>query len=272
MLRILLTALLSVVTLTSYSWNAMGHQLVAQIAYDNLTPKAKRLCNKYNRALNSFSRASSFVAASTWLDSLRFQDVHWFDTLHYIDIPFSNDGSPLPHVENLNALWGINQAISVLKSKASSTREKGLSLRILIHVVGDIHQPLHAAAQISGQYPKGDLGGNLFKLGSNPIGTNLHKYWDNGAGILLNQRKQFQIKSKAHDLENKWSCSMANVEEKPEQWVQSSHHIALTQVYTITAGTTPNKQYQKNAQTTVQKQIVFAGCRLAHLLNDIASV
>ncbi len=270
MIRAIFILMLWSVTLGSYAWNAMGHQLVAQIAYDNLTPKAKKMVNQYNRSLNKFSPSSSFVFAATWLDYIRAKDIHWFDALHYIDVPFSKDGTSLPPAQEVNALWGIKQAVSVLSSKNTTNEDKGLSLRILTHVVGDIHQPLHTASQISYKLPKGDLGGNLFRLGSNPIGPNLHKYWDNGAGVLLGQSEKFQVKNKAHQLEKKWSCSVANKLKKPEQWVRESHQIALSQAYILDPGATPTKRYQLNAQNTSQKQILIAGCRLAQLLNSLA--
>lgn len=249
----------------------MGHQLVGQIAYDNLTPEAKKMCNKYNRMFNKASPIGNFVIAATWLDSLRQKDVHWFDSLHYIDIPFTKEDTPLPAIAEVNALVGIKQALAVLKSKKSSLSDKGMSLRILVHVVGDVHQPLHTVAKVSNQHPRGDLGGNLFPLSKNPIGSNLHTYWDNGGGVLIGQSKKFQVKNKARQLEQKWSCSAANQEKNPEQWIKSSHNIALTQVYTISPDTMPGKRYQLNAQNISQKQILLAGCRLAAMLNSVAT-
>lgn len=255
-----------------FAWNSMGHQLVAQIAYDNLTPEAKKMCNEYNRSYSVISPSPNFVAAAAWLDLIRASDVHWFDNLHYIDIPFSNDKTDLPAPQDLNALWGIKQAVSVLSSDKSSPSDKGLSLRILTHLVGDIHQPLHTATKVSKRLPNGDLGGNLFKLKKNPIGENLHQYWDNGGGILIGQRSATQIKNKALQLEQKWSCTVANQQKEPKQWIDSSHQLALTQVYATKQKTTPSKHYQLNAQNISQKQILFAGCRLANLLNKIALI
>lgn len=269
MLRTLYGIGLTLLAFNSYSWNAVGHQLIAQIAYDNLNPKAKSLCNQYNKALNKFSRSGNFVRSATWLDSLRAKDVHWFDPLHYIDIPFSNDGTELPTLAESNALIGIQQAIQAIKSPKTTQAEKGLSLRILVHVIGDVHQPLHTISQITQQYPKGDLGGNLFLLGKNSIGANLHKYWDNGGGILIGQSKSVQIKNKAKQLEKKWSCAMANKLSKPEQWIKASNQIAQHQVYNIAVGSVPSKQYQLTAQNLSQKQIFLAGCRLAGVLNQI---
>ncbi|MCL9685562.1 S1/P1 nuclease [Legionella maioricensis] len=269
MTRILCMVLLVLVAFNNYAWNALGHQLIAQIAYDNLTPEARELCDQYNRSLDS-SPSLNFVSAAVWLDQIRKNDIHWFDNLHYIDLPFSRDQTKLPPIQDVNALWGIKQAISVLSSQKASLADKGLSLRILTHLVGDIHQPLHTATKISKRLPKGDLGGNLYQLGKNPIGKNLHQYWDNGAGILIGQSKKFQVRNKASQLEKKWPCKQANAKKQPRQWINESHKLALAQVYTVSSHRVPSKKYQLNAQNITQKQILFAGCRLAGLLNSIA--
>lgn len=271
MIRIIYTVLLLLVAFNNYAWNAVGHQLVAQIAYDNLTPEARQMCDTYNRYLDSFWPSPNFVVAASWLDQIRKNDIHWFDNLHYIDLPFSRDQTKLTRVQSSNALWGIKQAISVLSSKKSNTIDKGLSLRILSHLVGDIHQPLHTATKISKRLPKGDMGGNLLKLAPNPIGNNLHQYWDNGGGVLIGSGEKSQVKNKALQLEKRWSCKTANSQKKPAQWIKDSHTLALTEVYTTTPRRIPGKRYQLRAQTITEKQILFAGCRLAMLLNGIAN-
>jgi len=270
MQRILLVLICLLLSLSSFSWNGNGHKLVAQIAYDNLTPAAKQRCNQYNQALNKFYPGGNFVTAATWLDQIRQNDVHWFDMLHYKSIPFSKDGTPLPEVAEQNAFVGINNALEILNSPKTSIVDKGLSLRILVHIVGDIHQPLHTISQVTKEHPKGDMGGNLFFLGRNNIGSNLHQYWDNGGGVLIGQSRDLQIKNKARQLEKKWSCTIALKRSNPKQWIKQSHQLALTQAYTLRPGTVPSKRYQLKTQNLAQKQIFVAGCRLAALLNATA--
>lgn len=267
MKRLLSALFCSALTSTSLAWNAIGHKLVAQIAYDNLTSEVKQLCNEYNRAYSKGAK-STFVSNATWLDSIRAKDIHWFDTLHYIDIPFSIDKTPLPPVQEVNALWGMKHAVTVLSSTKSSAADKGLSVRILTHLVGDIHQPLHTVTRISSQFPNGDMGGNLYPLAPNSIGASLHKYWDNGAGILIGQSKRSQIENKARQLEERWPCTGAYAQTKPQEWIKSTHQYALTQVYTTPPNQRPTKKYQLNAQKITEKQIALAGCRLAHVLNS----
>lgn len=271
MVRMIAVILGCSLSFCSLAWNAMGHQLVAQIAYDYLTPKARHLCNQYNRALNPAYRTGGFVKAATWMDYIRTKDNYWFDALHYINIPFSKDKTPLPPIQNTNAIWAINQAKAVLLSDKATMADKGLAFRILIHVVGDLHQPLHAASLVSQKLPQGDRGGGLFPLGKNRIGTNLHQYWDNGAGVYQGKHTKKNLETKAHQLEKQWPCDLANGQKKPKQWAEESHQLALAHAYTIAPGAIPDKQYQSDAQKLVQKRVAFAGCRLAWLLNKVTA-
>ena len=267
MLRAFCGLLCFVVAFNSCAWNATGHRLVAQIAYDNLTPETKRLCNQYNRALNKVYPTGGFVAAATWMDYIRTKDIYWYDALHYINIPFSKDNTPLIGIQPVNAVSGIKQAMAVLSSKKSSQPDKGLALRMLIHLVGDLHQPLHAAALVSRTSPQGDKGATLFVLGKNPFGNNLHHYWDIGGGAFLGKTKKRQLQTKAHLLEMQMPCNVADKHKKPEQWADESHKLAVTQAYTIRPGSVPSEKYQLNAQQVSQQRVALAGCRLAALLN-----
>ncbi len=270
MLRIFLTLNLFLLAFNSAAWNMQGHQVIAQIAYDHLTPKAKTMCSYYLKSRSKKSLNASFLAAAVWADIIRYRNVNWYDALHYIDIPFSDDNTSLPPTENMNAVWGIRHAISILSSKKANAFDKQMALFILIHVVGDIHQPLHAATQVSSRLPHGDLGGNLFPLGKNNIAENLHQYWDRGAGFFIGSNKTQEIINKAHELEQQWACATVINKKKPEQWAKSSHDLAVTQVYQINPNETPNKQYQLNAQNIAQKQALIAGCQLAYILNKLS--
>ncbi|MBI2786234.1 MAG: S1/P1 nuclease [Legionella longbeachae] len=270
MLRIIYTIALCFWVLSSYAWNALGHKVVAQIAFDNLSPNAKVMCHKYLRSRFHNSPNSSFVASATWMDQIRRKQVYWYDGMHYIDIPFSNDQSNLPSIESTNAVWAIKNATVVFTSKKTNFFDKQLALRMLIHIIGDIHQPLHSITKVSAQLPKGDLGGNLFLLGKNSVGINLHQYWDNGAGFFLGRNDEKHVKDMAQELEQKWPCALITTETKPEKWAEMSYQLAVKKVYQLNFKDIPSKKYQANSQILVQKQAVYAGCRLAALLNKIA--
>lgn len=253
----------------TFAWNALGHQLIAQIAYDYLTPHARATFNHYNHALDKEYRADSFINAAVWLDSLRHHDVNWFNSLHYIDWYFTEDGSLLPSPQPVNAVWAIKEARRILNSKKSNEFEKGFSLRILLHVVGDLHQPLHAASRVSKSMPAGDRGGNKVALRKNPIADNLHLYWDKGAGLLIGKRfSQSQIMTMAANIEKRWPCK-PGLDNKPMHWAQESHDLAVKYVYTLKNNAIPTAQYQRNAQRITEQRLALAGCRLAAMLNQI---
>ena len=255
-----------------FAWNALGHQLVAQIAYDNLTPNAKIKFSKYNQAMDTVYKPLTWINAAVWLDTLRYQDINWFNKFHYIDIPFSDDGSSLPAYPEENAVFAIENAQRLLANKYPTNVDKGLALRILLHVVGDIHQPLHTSTRISKQFPQGDRGGNFVKLPRNRIAKNLHAYWDRGGGLLKPKRRysQEKIEETARRLQEKWPCSTEAVKTTPLDWAKESHAIVESIVYRkLPADLHPNKSYQKLTKKIAEHQLAQAGCRLAGLLNHL---
>jgi hypothetical protein len=268
--RVLLIALFFVLAPTlTHAWNALGHKLVMEIASDYLTAHAKENFTRINQAVDHNVKYDSLVSASIWLDDLQGQDVNWFKMLHYCDIPFSKDESPLPPVTSINGVWAINQAIQTLLSNKSSDFNKGMALRILIHVVADIHQPLHSATLVSKKYPHGDLGGNRFDLGPNEVADNLHGFWDKGGGVLSKHYNSKQYRDLVADIETKWPCKEPQASEKPIDWAEQAHALAVNIAYQLEPGEIPLKYYQENAVLLSLEQISLASCRLAFLLNDI---
>ncbi|WP_412754046.1 S1/P1 nuclease [Legionella londiniensis] len=256
----------------AHAWNATGHRLIAQIAYHHLKPHAKKLFNHYNHALDNEYRPQSFVNSAAWLDALKYQEFNWFNQLHFIKGYFSLDNSPLPPEPTHNAVWAIQEAMRVLSSPRAGKFHKGIALRILTHVVGDIHQPLHTATKVSSRLPSGDLGGNLFNLASNPIASNLHSYWDNGGGYLTSKegyRRQYVVKQ-AIMIEKKWPCDLLKTNLNPAEWVNESHDLAIRFAYQLQEGDSPSMGYQKKVQDISEQRIALAGCRLAAILNQLS--
>lgn len=273
MLRVMLCWLLLSMSKALFAWNAVGHRLVAQIAYDNLDPRHKKLVELYTHALDSIYAPVDFVNASSWLDEIRASEIKWYDQLHYINLPFSTDGTPLPPTPKPNAVLAIRYAINVLNNAQATAFDKGLSLRILSHVVADIHQPMHAVSRVSKVYPEGDAGGTLLSLPDNPIAESLHSYWDEGGGWLhINGLRTAQgIKEGAQGLEQQWPCSKFVTEINPKKWAEESHQLAVNAAYAFSE-TTPMgnySNYQRNAENITRERIALAGCRLAWLLNAL---
>lgn len=265
----LIALTICVFTVNAFAWNATGHKLIAQIAYNNLTKETRTKVNELNHALDLVYPIQSFVNAAVWLDTIRYQDIKWYDRFHYVNWPFTKDQSILPAIESVNALWAINNAMITLKSKYAKPFDKGLALRVLIHVVGDVHQPLHATTLVSTEYPKGDAGGNLYRIQGGKIGKNLHAYWDKGAGLLMLQDNTKRgIDKKAIEIGQHWPCANIDSHSTAQDWLKESHELGLNKAYTIAVGEQPSAQYQMDVQMISEQRVAQAGCRLAALLNN----
>lgn len=251
-----------------FAWNAVGHKLIAQIAYNHLSPETRNKANHLNHALDIVYPVQSFVNASVWLDTIRYQDIKWYDRIHYVNWPFSRDNTPLPPIESVNAIWAMENALATLKSKYAQPFDKGLALRVLIHVTGDIHQPLHATTMASAEHPKGDAGGNLYLIQGGKSGKNLHAYWDNGGGFLVLQDKSRRaLRKKAAEITQHWPCNTINTELTPKQWLEESHLTGVNRAYKPARGAIPDAAYEAEVQMISEQRIAQAGCRLAALLN-----
>ncbi|PJD91535.1 MAG: nuclease [Legionella sp.] len=250
-----------------FSWSANGHRVIGQIAYERLTPKAKRTFAHLNQSLNRDHRRYSLVAASVWLDALYDPRYLALKPIHYIDLPYSVDGTTLPKVASRNAVSAIETASTKVMDSSVTDTERATSLRILLHVVGDLHQPLHAITRVSHAHPQGDRGGNEFRLGKNSVAPNLHRYWDRGGGLLSPKMNAIAVKDLAKSIGSEWTCP--SDDQNVMHWAETSHALAITQAYAIKEYESPSAAYEKNTQRIVRQQLAYAGCRLASLLNHL---
>ena len=251
----------------AYSWNALGHRVIAQISYDYLSPGARRYYAHLNQSLNTPMHSFNLITASTWLDLKYSQELLSLSPIHYIDIPFTVDGSPLPAAAEKNAIEALTRARLTLEQPESSRRKKAFALRVLLHVVGDLHQPMHTVSRVTVAHPLGDRGGNDFKLAKNDVAPNLHSYWDRAGGYARYPLSSPQIRKLASGLEHLWICPAEELD--PVIWVKESNAIALNQAYTLQENTSPTALYQAQAQEISQVRWVYAGCRLAATLNRL---
>lgn len=251
-----------------YAWNNLGHRLIAQIAYDNMEEKSRHLFAEYNQLLNVKGRRFTLVDSAIWMDTLYSDKYKSLRKLHYIDIPLIvGKVKRRPKLDSYNIVFAINVTRAILQDKKANPLDRALAFRILWHVVGDIHQPMHAVSRYSKRFPYGDKGGNLEKLGKNRIAKNLHQYWDRGAGILLARKKltAIEVKNLAKEIAKEYPCNKVKVELEPAAWAKESHAIAANYAYNLPI----NSNYQESAQIISKKRIAIAACRLAVMSNTI---
>ena len=256
-----------------FAWNAEGHRVMAQIAYDHMTPSAKARFQVAHPALDKKKKPPSFVESAVWFDTLRKKDSKAMGAMHYVDIPFSTDGTRAPKPKPMNGLIAFNQSRELLLENRGSSLERVFALRVLMHVAGDLHQPLHAATRVSRAYPYGDAGGNAVSLPKNKIAKNLHAYWDRGGGALLYtsdvRNPEIRVRRRALELEGAWPCKPEFVDKDPVHWLAESHDVAVSEAYSITPKNFSTGAYQQTVSRTSEKRLALAGCRLASVLNEL---
>jgi S1/P1 Nuclease len=267
------------------AWNAEGHMVVAQIAYNHLNPVAKAKCDALIAVpLGTYSRSdsSNFVTSASWADD--FKGSLGTGIWHYIDLPFSLDGTSTSGVAvaSFDVVQAINLSIATLQNPTAIQSNQAVSLRYLIHFVGDIQQPLHCSTAVSAAHTGGDAGGNSFSLITNNVSSwfNLHSLWDAGGGFLTNSlwrplstASQNTLNAKVASIEADYPYNYSSnpgTIPNPMNWAQEGLNLAKTVCYVgITNNTTPSTNYLNTAMAITEQRMAQGGHRLADLLNTI---
>lgn len=259
---------------TALAWHATGHMITAQIAYDDLTEDARAEVDRLVAVLAGFPPLRDHaVTASLWPDDLKLQGVEAFDHWHYMNQPIREGfEGEIPPSATENVLWAIDQAVTTLRGDGSDFA-KALMLRLLLHLVGDIHQPLHCATRYSKALPSGDRGGNDFPLRGRY--EQLHWLWDFGAGAFpaldeVSWRKPVRRHSDATKRAMPKDAVPHWKETDPRAWAEESFALARDVVYRgISPGSEPTPEYLVRAREVIRRRLAVGGYRLGALLNDI---
>jgi hypothetical protein len=297
------------------AWDDFGHMEVAAAAFKKLKPKAKtrvaqllKLNPRYANWIVGARKVDephvAFMRAATWADAIKSdraykdddqgaptagQNVGYSDLLrhrfwHYVDRPFSRDGTPLVDPAVPNLATQIPALRTALCSTTASEDLKSYDLVWLLHLVGDAHQPLHCVSRFDKAIPppSSDHGGNLVKVTGNvqpsvcddprfcPFGPpeDLHAFYDDITGSGYSAAEVDRATS-ALPSPNAQRAGVADV----DAWIEEGFDLAQSAIYVspINAGVGPfpiDPAYQKAAVTLGKQRISLAGARLANLLNQ----
>ena len=238
-----------------FGWGKTGHRVVGEIAEKNLTVEVRE---KVRDLLDGHSLAN----ASTWADEMRSNSkFDKYSSWHYINLPIDKEYDEIPSTAN-NVITQISKAIEVLNSSLADREVKQFYLKYLIHMVGDLHQPLHTGREE-------DWGGN--KIQVNFKGrkgaenwTNLHDLWD--AGIIDDYKMSYtEYATKLMDIK-KLDFPQGNALE----WSKESHSF-VPKIYETTAGSYLSYDYVYEVLPIIDQRLYQAGIRLSTILNEIFS-
>ena len=234
-------------------WGKTGHRAVGEIAENYLDRKVKK---KINELLNGHSLA--FV--SNYGDEIKSDRKYdSFGPWHYVNFPFGDQYDTQTKNKRGDIIMGIETSIQYLKDENSSKKDKVFYLKMLVHLMGDLHQPLHIGLEE-------DKGGNDFQVRWFGKGTNLHVVWDSS---MLD----YYGMSYTEVAANRNKLSKAEVETIKQgsvlDWAYDSR-ILCEDIYENTkTGEKLGYGYAYRYMDTVRHQIHKGGIRLAVLLNDI---
>jgi hypothetical protein len=243
--------------------------LVARIAWDKLTPSARAAVedlasdpNNPGAGISTTDRDDDVFTASTWMDDIKG---HSYRELHYVNTPLNGNGK----IEaGENAVTFERQEIAVLKDPQATRDQKAEALRVVEHLAGDLHMPLHNC-------DNGDRGGNSFKLDGR---KSLHGMWDSGGnqwGSIkrpLSPQGKEQLSELAAGAEKQFPEEDLAGQVKdldPAHWSHEGWELARQDVYQgVTQGKAPSAAYTKRARKDMTRQAALAGYRLASILNS----
>ncbi len=235
--------------LQATAWGRDGHAMIAEVAVQRLSGNAQA------QVTNLLDGMPPDEAAS-WMDAMRRNGryrymQHW----HYINI--SKDSSYQPGGKD-DIIYALEQSFLVLKNKLGSDSQRREALLILMHLMGDLHQPLHTGYAT-------DKGANKLQVNiSGRKGTNLHHLWDSD----IIQRKDITLQTVISYGKTLTPSALAAIQRGDVISWMSESRGHLPHVYQFT-GHTVDEVYMRNAEALVTRQLFVAGVRLAAVLNTI---
>jgi hypothetical protein len=234
-------------------WGKNGHRVTGKIAEKHLSRKAKKCIDK-------ILKGQSLAFVSTYADEIKSDRKYSkYYPWHYVNMDLDQTYEQAEKNPEGDLVTGINTCITVLKDKNSTDEEQNFHLKMLVHFIGDLHQPMHI-----GQ--KEDKGGNSIQVEWFGSGTNLHSVWDSK---MIDDWEMSYIEL----AENADYLSKKQIEaiEKGTiiEWVNEVHIITKEVYNSVKVGENLKYNYSYDHFGTVRTQLQRGGIRLARLLNEI---
>lgn len=243
-----------IIVFNSYAWDAVGHRIVADIAYHNLNGKARSGCDK-------LLGKKGMIYQATWADEVRSDSSYNYSSAwHYQNLAENLSNSALQNLLGNPLLEGEHVFFAIEKMTERLKRDKNdaEALKFLVHFVGDVHQPMHLGHAA-------DLGGNTLKVNWFRNATNLHSVWD---GRII-EAKRMSYTEYSDYLQNKFKNREKEI--KGCSFAQSMELVyRLSQkIYDYPFDDSNNYRYVYDFSDDTDEMLYRAGIMLANILNGI---
>lgn len=237
--------------LSAFPWGATGHRATGWIAEKYLNKKAKK-------KLQQLLKGQSLAMLSTWMDDVRSDTTYdYMADWHWVTIPYGQTYNETHKNANGDIIATLERVIEELKSKKLTEAEQELRIKMLVHLVGDIHQPMHVGG-------RNDRGGNDVKVMWFRSDSNLHRVWDSDmiddSKLSYTELAQSLYTPTEEELKT-WQKDAITV------WAKESQSYEK-QIYDIGSGKLGYRYSYLNFNI-IRERIVRAGVRIAGILNEV---
>lgn len=241
----------TIITVPSLAWGVTGHRATGWIAEHYLNAKAKKKVKK-------ILQQESLAMVSTWMDEIKSDSTYNYTSdWHWVTIPDGQTYDQSIKNPNGDVIMTIERIVKELKTHTLTSKQESEHIKMLVHLVGDIHQPLHVGCC-------DDQGGNKVKVKWFRNESNLHRVWD--SDMIDDTRLSYT--ELAQSLNEPDAIEIAKYQKASvRDWANESMSVRKA-VYAIGDGNLSFKYPYKNF-SLVRERILKAGIRLAGILNEI---
>lgn len=234
------------------AWGQNGHRVVGLVAEQHLTKKARR-------NVLEILQGNSLAEVSVWMDEIRSDaDYDYTHDWHWVSIPDSLRYEDTEKNPKGDLLWKVEELLLALEQEGLSREQEREYLKFLVHLVGDLHQPLHVG---TGE----DAGGNNVRVHWFSTPSNLHKVWDTdmieSKNLSFSELASFLDKPSKKKIKEWQSGSV-------KEWAYENM-LYRDQIYRLPKDGRLGYEYLFNNFELVELRLLQAGIRLAGLLNRI---
>jgi hypothetical protein len=236
----------------AFAWGQTGHRVVGLVAEQHLTKKARK-------KVEAVLQHNSLAEVADWMDNIRSDEKYNFtEDWHWVTIPDGMKYAETQKNPNGDLVMKLEEIVAALKTHNLDQNKEEEYLKYLVHLVGDLHQPLHVGG-------KDDQGGNRVRLQWFGQNSNLHRVWDSemieGKDLSFTELADF-VGPVTKEQIKEWQANTI------PDWVQGMM-VYRPQVYKLPEDGKLGYVYSYENFGTVQKLLLQAGIRLAGLLNQI---
>ncbi|MCH5225405.1 MAG: S1/P1 nuclease [Muribaculaceae bacterium] len=254
-LKPLSTLGLSLVAISAFPWGQKGHDVTAYIAENHLTPETYA-------QVTELLDGKSMVYWANWLDNASHSPEYSYSkTWHYKNIDDGVKYEEAPLHPDGDIVRAIYSQVEILQNSDASKTDKQLALKILVHLMGDLHQPMHMGHA-------SDLGGNRWTVKYFGRDSNLHSVWDSSIPESAHKWTYTEWNdqiNRATPVETQYILESG----KPESWGIETFEICKDVYAKTPEGTKISYDYVSEWTPVVESQLLKGGLRLADILNSI---